>query len=128
MVFDNKWVYCKAEIIQQLAARAVTEHPTASDMLAEQVNERTQSRLSARTVRGHIRNLGPADMRNTLPELVETLKKNSSGSWLRLTAPYRRHRRAQPVPRDCWSATASRASWPGRPWTRGPWIRCSATR
>ena len=65
----------KAEIIQQLAARAVTGHPTASDMLAEQVNERTQSRLSPRTVRGHIRNLGPADMRNALPELVETLKK-----------------------------------------------------
>ena len=65
----------KAEIIQQLAARVVTEHSTSSDVLAEQVNERTQSGLSARTVRWHIRNLGLADLRNTLPELVETLKK-----------------------------------------------------
>ncbi|MCP3883347.1 MAG: hypothetical protein GY701_33830 [Sulfitobacter sp.] len=65
----------KAEIIQQLAARAVTGHSTSSDVLAEQVNERTRAGLSARTVRWHIRNLGLADIRNTLPELVETLKK-----------------------------------------------------
>ena len=68
----------KAEIIRQLAARAVTGHSTCSDVLAEQVNERTQSGLSARTVRWHIRNLGLADIRNTLPELVETLKKTPS--------------------------------------------------
>jgi hypothetical protein len=65
----------KAELIQQLAARAVTGHSTASDLLAEQVNERTQSGLSARTVRWHIRNLGLANIHNTLPQLVETLKK-----------------------------------------------------
>jgi hypothetical protein len=65
----------KAEIIQQLAARAVTGHSTSSDVLAEQVNERTRSGLSARTVRWHIRNLGLADIRNTLPQLVESLKK-----------------------------------------------------
>lgn len=65
----------KAEIIQQLAARAVTGHSTSSDVLAEQVNERTQAGLSARTVRWHIRNLGLGDIRNTLPQLVETLKK-----------------------------------------------------
>jgi len=65
----------KAEIIQQLAARALTGHSTSSDVLAEQVNERTQAGLSARTVRWHIRNLGLADLRNTLPELVQTLKK-----------------------------------------------------
>lgn len=65
----------KAEIIQQLAARVVTGHSTSSEVLAEQVNERTQAGLSARTVRWHIRNLGLGDLRNTLPELVETLKK-----------------------------------------------------
>jgi len=65
----------KAEIIQQLAARAVTGHSTSSEVLAEQVNERTQAGLSARTVRWHIRNLGLADIRNTLPQLVESLKK-----------------------------------------------------
>jgi hypothetical protein len=65
----------KAEIIQQLAARVVTGHSTSSDLLAEQVNEKTRSELSARTVRWHIRNLGLADLRDTLPELVEALKK-----------------------------------------------------
>jgi hypothetical protein len=65
----------KAQIIQQLAARVVTGHSTSSEVLAEQVNERTQSSLSARTVRWHIRNLGLADLRHTLPKLVETLKK-----------------------------------------------------
>ncbi len=65
----------KAEIIQQLTARAVTGHSTSSDVLAEQVNERTQAGLSARTVRWHIRHLGLASIRETLPQLVETLKK-----------------------------------------------------
>lgn len=65
----------KAEIIQQLAARAVTGHSTSSAVLAEQVNERTHSDLSARTVRWHIRNLGLGKLDDTLPELVETLKK-----------------------------------------------------
>lgn len=65
----------KAEIIQQLTARAVTGHSTSSDVLAEQVNERTQAGLSARTIRWHIRNLGLSNIRKTLPELVEALKK-----------------------------------------------------
>ena len=65
----------KAEIIRQLAARVVTGHSVSSEVLAKQVNEKTRSGLSARTVRWHIRNLGLTDIRNTLPELVETLKK-----------------------------------------------------
>ncbi len=65
----------KAEIIQQLAARAITGHSTSSEVLAEQVNERTQAGLSARTVRWHIRNLGLANIGATLPQLVESLKK-----------------------------------------------------
>jgi transposase len=65
----------KAELIQQLAARAITGHSTSSAVLAEQVNEQTQVSVSARTVRWHIHNLGLSDIRTTLPELVETLKK-----------------------------------------------------
>jgi hypothetical protein len=65
----------KAEIIQQLTARAVTGHSTSSDVLAEVVNERTQAGLSARTIRWHISHLGLANIRNTLPQLVESLKK-----------------------------------------------------
>ncbi len=65
----------KAEIIQQLVARTVTGHSTSSDVLAEQVNERTQTGLSARTVRWHIQHLGLTNIRNTLPQLVDALKK-----------------------------------------------------
>ena len=65
----------KAEIIRQLAARAMAGHNTSSEILAEQVNEQTRSKLSARTIRWHIRNLGLTDIRKTLPPLVEALKK-----------------------------------------------------
>ena len=67
----------KAEIIQQLAARAITGHSTSSDVLAKVVNERTQAGMSARTVRLHIRKLGLTHIKKTLPQLVEMLKKNS---------------------------------------------------
>jgi hypothetical protein len=65
----------KAEIIQQVAARAVTGHSTSSEVLAAQVNERTRAGLSARTIRWHIHNLGLANIKKTLPPLVAALKK-----------------------------------------------------
>jgi len=43
--------------------------------LAEQVSDRTQVVLSARTVRWHIRNLGLTDIGSALPKRVEALKK-----------------------------------------------------
>lgn len=65
----------KAEIIEQLAARAITGQSTSSEMLAEQVSKRTQTQVSARTVRWHIQKLGLTHIRQSLPHLVETLKK-----------------------------------------------------
>ena len=65
----------KAEIIQQLAARAITGRSTSSDVLAEAVNEQTQVVVSARTVRWHIQKLGLTHIKETLPQLIETLKK-----------------------------------------------------
>ena len=70
----------KAEIIQQIAARAVTGHSTSSEVLAEQVNARTQAALSARTIRWHIQNLGLANIKQTLPPLVAALKKTADDS------------------------------------------------
>jgi hypothetical protein len=67
----------KAEIIQQLAARAITGQSTSSDVLAKVVNERTEAEVSARTIRWHIQKLGLTDIKETLPQLVETLKKTS---------------------------------------------------
>jgi len=60
-----------AEIIQQIAARVITGHSTSSEVLAELVNDKTQAELSARTIRWHVNNLGLADIRKTLPALVE---------------------------------------------------------
>jgi len=65
----------KAEIIQQFAARTVTGLSTASDVLAELVNERTQAELSPRTVRWHMNKLGLASIKKTFPKLVDALKK-----------------------------------------------------
>lgn len=67
----------KAEIIQQLAARAIIGRSTSSNVLTEAVNERTQAGVSPRTVRWHVHKLGLTDIKKTLPELVESLKKTS---------------------------------------------------
>jgi transposase len=65
----------KAELIQQFAARAVLRLPTSSQTLAELVNERTETSVSARTVRWHMEKLGLTAIRKTLPDLVDIQKK-----------------------------------------------------
>ena len=65
----------KAQLIQQWTARTVTGQSTSSEVLAREVNALTDSCLSARTVRWHLQHLGLSAIRDTLPELVETLKK-----------------------------------------------------
>jgi len=65
----------KAEIIQQFAARAVTGQSTASAVLADAVNAKGRDSLSDRTVRWHMNKLGLRDIRETLPALIDTLKK-----------------------------------------------------
>jgi hypothetical protein len=67
----------KAEIILQLVARSMAGQSTSSDVLAEVVNERTQAKVSARTIRWHVQKLGLTKINETLPQLVEALKKNS---------------------------------------------------
>jgi len=67
----------KAELIRQFAARTVTGHSTASDVLVELINENTQTKVSSRTVRWHMNKLGLVKIKKTLPELVDTLKKSS---------------------------------------------------
>jgi DNA-binding transcriptional ArsR family regulator len=65
----------KAEMIQQLVARIVTGHSVSSEVLADLVNEQTNTKMSPRTIRWHLNKLGLSDIGNTLPELVATLKK-----------------------------------------------------
>jgi hypothetical protein len=65
----------KAQLIQQWTARTVTGQSTSSEVLAREVNALTDACLSARTVRWHLQHLGLRAIRDTLPQLVETLKK-----------------------------------------------------
>ncbi len=67
----------KAEIIRQFAARAVTGHSTASDVITALVNDQTQASLTPRTVRWHMKKFGLTSIKNTLPELANELKKTS---------------------------------------------------
>jgi hypothetical protein len=67
----------KAELIQHFAARSVTGHSTSSESLAEIINAAKKTNISSRTIRWHMNKLGLRRIKKTLPELVETLKKNS---------------------------------------------------
>ncbi len=67
----------KADLIQYFAARAVTGHSTSSQSLAEIVNDNQKTNISPRTIRWHMKKLGLLTIKNSLPELVETLKKKS---------------------------------------------------
>jgi hypothetical protein len=66
----------KAEIIRQFVARAVSGLSTSSEEVSEAMGKQGKGRLSPRTVRWHISKLGLAKLKGTLPELLETLKKN----------------------------------------------------
>jgi hypothetical protein len=66
----------KAQIIQQLAVRIISEHKASSQVLAKAVEEQTGKRLSPRTIRDHINKLGLNNIKKTLPELMKTLKKS----------------------------------------------------
>lgn len=66
----------KAEIVQQFAAHIVSGRKVSSEVLAKVVEEETGTMLSPRTIRDHINKLGLNNIKKTLPELVETLKKN----------------------------------------------------
>jgi len=67
----------KAEIIRQFAARVVTGHSISSDVITDLVNDQTNASLSSRTIRWHMNKFGLTSIKNTLPELVKELKKNS---------------------------------------------------
>ena len=67
----------KAELIQNFAARAVTGQSISSEVLADAVNEAQKTTISSRTIRWHMNKLGLTNIKKSLPELVQTLKKNS---------------------------------------------------
>jgi len=66
----------KAEIVQQLTARIISGRKASSEVLAKIVEEHTGTALSPRTIRDHIHKLGLQNIKKTLPELMNTLKKS----------------------------------------------------
>ena len=67
----------KAEVIQQFSVNAAVKTKTSSKALAEDIKARCDLDLSPRTIRLHIEKLGLSKIRQTLPKLIETFKKNS---------------------------------------------------
>ena len=65
----------KAEIVQQFAANAISGAKTSSTTIAEQIAQRCGVRLSDRSLRLHMHKLGLSYIVQSLPQLVETLKK-----------------------------------------------------
>lgn len=65
----------KAELVQQFAANAVTNKPTSSRIISEQIKERCGLSLPDRSVRLHMKKLGLSQISKSLPALVEDLKK-----------------------------------------------------
>ncbi|MFQ5866097.1 MAG: hypothetical protein ACE5IW_12805 [bacterium] len=68
----------KAELIQQVAANAITGKPTSSRVISEQINERCNLTLPDRSIRLHMKKLGLPKISESLPTIVEDLKKTPS--------------------------------------------------
>jgi hypothetical protein len=70
----------KAEIIQQYAANTATCKKTSSQALSADLKERCNIDLPARTIRLHIKKLGLSKIKQTLPGLIESLKKTQTNN------------------------------------------------
>ena len=73
-VFDLE---TKAEMIQQYIVNLVIHRNVSSQRLSEDLKKRCDLDLSSRTIRFHINKLGLSKIKKTLPELINSLKKNS---------------------------------------------------
>jgi len=65
----------KAELIQQFAARSIAGYSVSGKALAEAVNSNLQTSISDRTIRWHMKKLGLMEIKKSLPNLVNSLKK-----------------------------------------------------
>ena len=67
----------KAELIQQFAVHVITGGPTSGTSISDQLKQRCQITVSARTVRHHLGKLGLPKIKHSLPRLVAAVKKTS---------------------------------------------------
>lgn len=68
----------KAELIQQVAANAITGKPTSSRAVSQQIKERCNLVLPDRSVRLHMNKLALPKISKSLPALVNDLKKTQN--------------------------------------------------
>lgn len=70
----------KAELIQQFAVDLIARGKTSGEAIANELQERCQITISARTVRHHLAQLRLPSIRRSLPELLAAVKKTSTAS------------------------------------------------
>lgn len=70
----------KAELIQQYTLACICNQKTSGKSISHQLKERCELDLSERTIRYHIAKLGLSNIKKTLPQLIEDLKKNSKNA------------------------------------------------
>ena len=68
----------KAELIQHYSANIISGRSTSSREISKQLNEACNCNISDRSVRHYILKLGLNKIKNTLPNLLDELKKNSN--------------------------------------------------
>jgi len=66
----------KGELIQQFVLDITIAGNTSGKLLSEHLQERCGIKLSERSVRVHMNKLGLSKIKKTLPQLIESLKKN----------------------------------------------------
>lgn len=70
----------KAELVQQFALDIITRGKTSGQAISRELQERCRMTIPARTVRYHLGRMGLPRIKNSLPQLVATLKKSSNQS------------------------------------------------
>jgi len=68
----------KAELVQQFAIDIITSGKTSGEKISNELKERCDISLPARTVRHHLAQMGLKKIKRSLPQLLVSVKKNSS--------------------------------------------------
>jgi len=68
----------KAELVQQFAVDVITRGKISGEAISEELQDRCQLTVPARTVRHHLARMGLGKIKQSLPELVAAVKKTSA--------------------------------------------------
>jgi transposase len=68
----------KAELVQQFAVDIITSGQTSGSKISTELKERCNISVPARTVRHHLAQMGLRGIKQSLPQLLAVVKKNSS--------------------------------------------------